>query len=112
MDGSCDYGSAAVEFDEIESETYGGRTNGSAKKKAKKTRMTYGPDDGLEAFREHMRDADLASISLEGERLHFERDMDDRSRGSMRRSASSDRRKEWMDEESSARSALNSKSMR
>ena len=70
-DGSCDYGSAAVEFDEIESQTYGSSTNGSAKRKTEKTRMTYGLDDGIEAFEEHVRDADLAKISLEPKGLHF-----------------------------------------
>ena len=37
--------------------------------------MLYGVDDSLDAFEEHMKDADLAQISLELERLQFEREM-------------------------------------
>ena len=74
-DGSCDDGTGAIAFNGIECEAYGGSTNGSAKKNRKKTKIGYGAEDGLEAFGEHMRDADLSGIWLERERLHFERDM-------------------------------------
>lgn len=79
-DGSCDDDVGAASFDDIESEANDGSTNGSAKKKRKKRRFAYGADDGLDAFGEHMKDADLARISLERERLHFEREMAERGR--------------------------------
>ena len=61
-------------IDEVESEAHIRSTNGSTRKK-KKIKMLHGADDSLDAFGEHMKDADLARISLERERLQFEREM-------------------------------------
>ena len=43
-------------------------------------RMGFGANDSLDTFGEHMSDADLAGMSLERERLHFERYMGKRNK--------------------------------
>ena len=78
-DSSCRNENGAVIIDGVESEAHIRSTNGSVRKK-KKTKMVYGADYSLDAFGEHMEDADLARISLERERLQFEREMAERGR--------------------------------
>lgn len=73
--GRHDDGTSALEFNEIEREAYGGSTNTNAKKKRKKTRIVYMADDGLEAFGEHLGDADVSGISVERVHERFERNI-------------------------------------
>ena len=73
-DGSCRNEIGAVIIDEVEIEGHIRSTNGRARKKMK-TKTVYGAEDSLDAFGEHIKDADLARILVERDHLQFERDI-------------------------------------